>query len=424
MTTQNNNKMGAAKVLLVVLGVIVALAGLGLAVGGVMLISRGGSWYYLLMGLALVASGADVARGGSKGVLIYSIAFAATIIWALWEAGLDFWALHARIFAFLCIFFAMMLLRPLIQKRAGKPAQTGPSLAAAGVSLVAILAVVWGMFQPHGIHNSIAATGQTPAANAADFNWAAYGGSKKGDRFAPIDQVNRDNVKELDVAWTFHTGETPESPNGGGLEDQNTPLQVGNDLYVCTAANTVIDIDATTGEEKWRHEFPTDTRTWVRCRGLAYFDASAELIQPTAPNSTPVIPVISQNADVCRTRIFMNTIDAVLVALDAKTGDLCEDFGNNGTINLKQGLGDAQAPLYSLTSPPLVAGTTVVVGGRVADNVALDMPGGVMRGFDVMTGEVRWAFDPGAQNPTISGDQANETAFTRSTPNVLGANDL
>ena len=111
----------------------------------------------------------------------------------------------------------------------------------------------------------------------------------------------------------------------------------------------------------------------------------------------------------------MNTIDARLVAIDADTGALCEGFGDHGFVNLKAGLGVADDPKYQLTSAPTLAGTTVVVGGRVADNVQTDMPGGVMRGFDVITGEMRWAFDPGHDDPNAR-LQPGQT-YARSTPN-------
>lgn len=403
----------AGVIFTIIIGALFALAGLGLAVGGVMLIARGGSWYYLLMGLAVLATGAELIRGKTTGAVIYLLAFLATVIWAFWEAGLDFWPLHARIFTFLCALFVLFLIEPIIERRAGLRARSGTWYGAAVVALIAILGMGYGMFLPHGKHYAEAATGQTPAP-ATPGDWANYGGTPNQERFVAADQINRDTVDQLEVAWTFQTGEIPES-TGGGLEDQNTPMQIGDTLYLCTAANTVIALESDTGVEKWRHAFPTDTRTWVRCRGLAYFDASAPLPQPEAPGSTPVTPLATDPAT-CEQRIFMNTIDAVLVALDAETGALCEGFGDAGMIDLKEGLGDAQAPLYSLTSPPLVAGTTVVVGGRVADNVALDMPGGVMRGFDVITGQMKWAFDPG--NPTDHDAPAPGEIFTRSTPNV------
>ncbi|NIY81001.1 hypothetical protein HCZ23_16170 [Celeribacter sp. HF31] len=125
----------------------------------------------------------------------------------------------------------------------------------------------------------------------------------------------------------------------------------------------------------------------MRCRSLAYLDTSIPLEQPTVEGATPVTPFNLPEGASCEKCIYMSTtdniIDAVLVALDAEAGALCQGFGDAGTIDLKQGRGDAQAPLYALTSPPLLAGSTIVVGGCVADNVALDMPGGVMRGFDV-----------------------------------------
>ncbi|WP_226554484.1 membrane-bound PQQ-dependent dehydrogenase, glucose/quinate/shikimate family [Celeribacter naphthalenivorans] len=402
--------------LLVLLGAVLALVGLGLAGGGVMLITRGGSWYYLLMGLALVASGVQIMRGSPSGTFIYVIAFALTVIWAFWEAGLDFWPLHARIFTFLIIFMLMMALHPLTLKRAGRAPMTGPFLGIAAVSLVVVLGMVWGMFQPHGQHNFEIASGETPVAEGAPTDWSSYGSTPDATRFAALDQITPDNVDELEIAWTFRTGDIPDSPNGGGSEDQGTPLQVGEDLYFCSPNNIVISVNATTGEENWRHDFPTDTRTWVRCRGLAYLDTSIPLEQPTVEGATPVTPFNLPEGAACERRIYMNTIDAVLVALDAETGALCETFGDAGMIDLKQGLGDAQAPLYSLTSPPLLAGSTIVVGGRVADNVALDMPGGVMRGFDAITGEMKWAFDPG--NPEDRNAPADGSAYTRSTPNV------
>jgi len=92
-----------------------------------------------------------------------------------------------------------------------------------------------------------------------------------------------------------------------------------------------------------------------------------------------------------------------------------QGFGQGGQVDLKQGLGAAPDPFYQLTSPPLIAGTTVVVGGRVADNVQADMPGGVIRGFDAVTGQMRWAFDPG--NPQQREAPVDGKSYARSTPN-------
>ncbi|CAO3439009.1 Quinate/shikimate dehydrogenase [Pyrroloquinoline-quinone] (EC 1.1.5.8) [Azospirillum doebereinerae] len=273
------------------------------------------------------------------------------------------------------------------------------------------------MFMPHP---EVTASGTTPLTpvrpEAEQKNWAHYGNDQGGTRFAALDQINRGNVANLRVAWTYRTGDVPESPTGNEAEDQQTPLQIGDRVFLCTPHNNVVALDADTGRQIWKAEINAKSSVWNRCRGLAYFDATAPLTQPTVPGSTPVPPAVVEPGAPCQRRILMNTITAALVALDADTGAFCPGFGNNGRVDLKAGLGNAPDPDYQLTSPPTIAGTTVVVGGRVADNVQVDMPGGVMRGFDVVTGALRWAFDPG--NPAITQSPPPGQTYTRSTPNV------
>ncbi len=406
----------AIRVGLPAIGVVGVLLGLVFVIGGAMLIARGGSWYYLPMGLAVCGSGVQFARRRASAVTIFVIALIATAIWAVWEAGIDFWALNARIFMFSMIAMLIVPLYPVLRRLEGKPACRRGAWALALLLLLGNAGFVYGMFVPHGTFGAESAvTAATGDAGRGD--WTAYGHGAGGDRFSGFSQINRDTVRNLQVAWTYHTGDTPVSPGGGGSEDQETPLQVGDTLYLCSPHNTVIAVDAASGHEKWRHAFPTKTTVWVRCRGLAYLDADKPVQQPTVAGATPVTPVaLPAGQAACRRRIYMNTIDALLVALDADTGKLCADFGNGGTVDLKAGLGSAKSPLYQMTSAPTLAGTTVVVGGRVADNVTLDMPGGVIRGFDVITGRMKWAFDPG--NPKDHEAPMDGKTFVRSTPNV------
>lgn len=409
---------GLAKVWLAILGFVIVAAGLFFLIGGAELIRRGGSWYFAIAGVALIASGVQIIRRKPSGALLFGLVFVATAIWAVWEAGLDFWPLISRLLAMSvgAVFVALSV--PLLRRATGRTPAYAASFALAAVLAVATIAGFAGMFVPHPtVAFSGDVTPLTPVtAETEQKNWQHYGNTSGGDRFVALDQITRDNVKDLKVAWTYRTGDTPLSPTGGGAEDQQTPLQVGDTVFLCTPHNNVIALDADTGAEKWKREINAQSKVWMRCRGLAYFDVNAPLEQPTAPGSTPVTPVTLPEGSQCQRRILMNTITAVLVALDADTGEFCAGFGNNGQVDLKEGLGDAPDPSYVLTSAPTLAGTTVVIGGRVADNVQVDMPGGVMRGFDVITGQLRWAFDPG--NPNITLLPGPGETYTRSTPNV------
>ena len=401
-----------ARAWLMLLGGVIVAAGLFFAIGGGRLVALGGSVYFLLAGVVLIASGVQIARARASGAVLFGIVFALTIPWALWEVEVAFWPLLSRLLAMAVGAGVVALSWPLMRGVSGR--SRVPALALGGILLAASVAAMAGMFVPH---RPVEVDGATRAIAAAGAwrNWSAYGHSDGGDRFVALDQINRSNVDQLKVAWTYHTGDVAIS-DGNGAEDQNTPLQIGDTLFVCTPHNNVIALDGATGRQKWKTVVDAHASVWMRCRGLGYFDAAAPLLPVRAPGATPAVVVTVPAGAPCRRRILMNTIDARLIALDADTGRFCPDFGTNGQVDLKAGMGAAPDAQYQLTSAPTVAGTTVVVGGRVADNVQVDMPGGVVRGFDVVTGRLRWAFDPG--NPAVTSTPPLGATYTRSTPNV------
>ncbi|HCP29939.1 MAG TPA: membrane-bound PQQ-dependent dehydrogenase, glucose/quinate/shikimate family, partial [Pseudomonas sp.] len=406
---------GASKIILVGFGAVIALLGLLLAAGGIKLASLGGSWYFLIGGLAMAIAGILIARSKVAGAWLYAAFLLGTALWAVIDTGLVFWPLFSRLFMFAVIGTVVALVYPLLKRANGTGTGRG-AYAVAGVMAVAVVVAAGNMFVAHP---SVAPTGIGPGLTAvapahAQKDWAHYGNTEGGSRFAALDQINRGNVDKLQVAWTYHTGDVAIS-DGNGAEDQLTPLQVGDKVFICTPHNNLIALDADTGNELWKNTINAQSKVWQRCRGMAYFDATAPLAQPTQPNSSPVVAAALAPGANCQRRLLTNTIDGRLIAVDADTGQFCQGFGTNGQVNLKAGLGDVPDSFYQLSSAPLMAGTTVVIGGRVADNVQTDMPGGVIRGFDVITGQMRWAFDPG--NPEDRNAPADGSTYVRSTPN-------
>jgi quinate dehydrogenase (quinone) len=213
------------------LGVIIALLGLALAAGGVRLVSLGGSWYFLIGGVAMALAGLLIARRNTAGAWLFA-AFLAGTPSGRWRMGLVFWPLFSRLFMF-AVIGLVALVYPLL---AGKPARG----AGAGAGVLAVV-VAW----RQATCSSLTPASRQPAtalasrrsSGDAQKDWAHYGNTEGGSRFAALDQINRANVDKLKVAWTYHTGDVALS-DGNGAEDQLTPLQIGNKVFICTPTTT------------------------------------------------------------------------------------------------------------------------------------------------------------------------------------------
>ncbi len=396
---------------LIALGALTMLMGAFLAVGGAYLAALGGSWYFVLAGLALLVSGLLIARHRSSGAWLFALTLAGTAVWAVRDAGWHFWPLVSRLVAFGVLGVLVALAYPALVRSPGARVVRGARVVAALLA-VALVLVGGYAFVPAAV---VVAQGPAPAVvpvkpEAAQKEWRHWGNTTAGDRFAALDQITKDNVDQLQVAWTAHTGDVPQS-NGSGAEDQNTPLQVGTTVYVCTAYSKIVALNADTGAELWRYDPKATAPNWQRCRGLGYHDQDGLAAGTTpTPGSTP---------GACRQRLLLPTIDARLIAVDAATGKPCADFGKQGVVDLKAGMGEVKDGYYQQTSTPLVAGDLVVVGGRVADNFSTDEPPGVVRAYNAVTGDLAWAWDPG--NPAVTRLPPPGQTYTRGTPNVWSA---
>jgi quinoprotein glucose dehydrogenase len=209
--------------------------------------------------------------------------------------------------------------------------------------------------------------------------WAYYGHDAGGGRFSPLTQVNRSNVAELKPAWTFHTGDIADGKDGPRSGFETTPLFLDGTLYLTTPFNRVIALDPTTGRQLWAYDPKLDIHTHfgdgLINRGVAAWRDGKAI------------------SGACAIRLFEATLDARLLSIDAKTGQGCKDFGQNGVVSLRDVERYTPGP-YHMTSPPVVIDDLVIVGSAIDDNTRVDMPSGVVRAFDARTGVLRWSWQP------------------------------
>lgn len=404
-----NHRMGAAigHGSLIVLAILLTLIGLALLGGGIYLIGLGGSWYYALIGISWIAAAVGVWRRDMRGVWLFLASFAVTLVWAVAEAGFNFWALEVRLAVPMLLAGLALLLVPAIHVARGRPAHTAPYVFGGAALLLCFGGFLVAMFFPHGVvHNAhILTKGLAhPITVATVGEWHTYGRTGEATRYAPLDQINVANVHKLRQAWAAHSGDVAQGTEG--KEDQNTPLYADGILYHCSPTNRVTALDGGSGKVLWQFNPRSGFAMWKRCRTLGYYS-------PNEPSAT------APSGGDCTTRVFVATADARLIALDARSGRICTDFGQAGTVDLKVGLGDVPPGYYAPTTGPIVVGTRIVVGGWVADNLAVGEPSGVVRAFDVLTGKLAWAWDLG--NPGHHGAPLPGATYTRGTPNVWAA---
>ncbi len=397
------------------LAVLVVMA-VALGAAGGWLLALGGSAYYVLAAIVLAAVALAYWRGSAFSLWLYAVWMIATLGWSLWEAGTDFWALAPRVDIW--FLFGLWLLLPWASRSlAGR---SGAPKALMGAAMVATLGVLGYalLHDPQEVNGTIERSqpgAAQPVAGVAPQDWPAYGRTEAGVRYSPLAQINERNVKDLQVAWTYHTEDFKTANDSGETTNEVTPIKVGDKVFICTTHQFLDALDASTGKRLWRFDprLKADrTFQHLTCRGVAYHDAgNTERFAKSASRQPGAAP-----SSVCPRKVILPVNDGRLIAVNADTGQPCSDFGRDGEIDLQANMPYPYPGGYNPTSPPVVTASTIVIGGSVTDNLSNREPSGVIRGYDVNTGALRWVFDTGAQDPNQMPGQKG--VFAHNSPNA------
>jgi quinoprotein glucose dehydrogenase len=195
------------------------------------------------------------------------------------------------------------------------------------------------------------------APTGSDRNWPGYGGGPEETRYSDLRQIDKSNVRNLQIAWTYDTADGPG-------DAQTQPIMINGVLFGLTPKHKTVALDAATGKLLWRFDSGITGRG--ANRSVVYWASGGD------------------------TRIF-TAIQSFIYALDAHTGKVISSFGKNGRIDLREDLGrDPAKQSIVETSPGIVYKDLLIVGDRTPEE--LPAPPGDIRAYDVRTGTLRWTF--------------------------------
>lgn len=406
-------------VVFTLLAAAMAVLGAALLVAGVRLLAVGGSPFYALAGGLLVASGVLHLLRKPLGFWLFALVSVATYAWSIWESGSNGWAYIPRL-AWLIAVSALWLACWPVARRLLPGIRPRMYAAVHGALPLAMLLTILVPIQfPAAVQladarlvqqrpatpfsrDQVASPDGNVAASHDETNWTAYAGSNLGNHYSAAAQITPANIGQLEKVWEYHHGDLKPAGSKTAYLNEATPLKIGELLYTCTPSQVIVAVEAITGKERWRFDSKVDPvylkGGGANCRGVAYFEV---------PNAPPDAA--------CARRVIWGTTDVRLGAVDAVTGQPCAGFGQGGFVDLKGGLGTFRPGSTAITSAPTIVRGTIVTGGQVIDSDVRPAPSGVVRGYDAITGQQRWAWDlgrPGVTTPAAPGE-----TYTLSTPN-------
>jgi len=241
---------------------------------------------------------------------------------------------------------------------------------------------------------------KTNARKQHNEDWRTYGGNKAGNRYSPLTQVNTENVQNLQLAWSYDTGEN-NNPNERGIDIQCQPIVVNGIMYGVTPRMKLFAVRANTGEQIWRFDPFADPNKKTRfhaVRGVVYWEDGED-------------------------KRILFAAGPFLYAVNALTGEKIPGFGTNGEVSLHVGLGDVEALGHDveklsvdITTPGVIYKDLLITGSRVSEYG--DAAPGYIRGFNVRTGKLEWVF----HTVPLPGEYGYETWPKEAYKRIGGAN--
>ncbi|HEY4076515.1 MAG TPA: pyrroloquinoline quinone-dependent dehydrogenase [Rhizomicrobium sp.] len=233
---------------------------------------------------------------------------------------------------------------------------------------------------------AVAMTALLSPLNGNAEDWSDFNGNVKAQKYSTATQITPDNVKNLGVAWSLHTGDVVKvagNPKKPKTSWQSTPLFVNNTLYVSTPLYRIFAVEPDTGKVKWIYKAQTDPNSKFhgKNRGITYWAASN--------------PVAGQP---CQKILYLGTVEGKLHAIDADTGQLCQGFGDHGILNVDQWNTINHKFPFELNQAPVVYKDTLVLGWAGVDWSWQDSPPGSVFGIDARTGAKKWDFQTEPEN--------------------------
>ena len=202
-----------------------------------------------------------------------------------------------------------------------------------------------------------------PADAPQNHDWPHYKADKASTSYSPLDQINKENVAGLKVAWEIRTGDAAQN------KIEANPVVVDGVMYTSTPSLDLLALDAATGETIWRFKPEGHGPGFRANRGVTYWEDGDDK------------------------RIYF-PVTTNLFALNAEDGSLITSFGDDGRIVLTEHLSrDAGGKTVSVTTPPVIFEDLIITGSSISDaNYALPNPPGDIRAWNLHTGELVWTF--------------------------------